>query len=80
MREPPSPNHHSTFVAQEEAAGFRDAAAVLARARAMAAQQLAVEPAVRAFVRKTIADIATVTTGQSPAVHHTVLSRMTDSF
>ena len=51
------------IILQEEVAGFKDAAAVLARARAMAAQQLAVEPAVRAFVRKAVADIATVTTG-----------------
>jgi hypothetical protein len=55
--------HYLACAVQDEAAGFKDAAAVLARARAMAAQQLAVEPAVRAFVRSAIADIATVTTG-----------------
>ena len=54
---------YTNIVLQEEVAGFKDAAAVLARARAMAAQQLAVEPAVRAFVRKAVADITTVTTG-----------------
>ncbi len=36
---------------------------MLARARAMAAQQLAVEPGVRSFVRRVIAERATLTTG-----------------
>lgn len=39
---------------------------MLARARAMAAQQLAVEPGVRNFVRRVIAERATLTTGACP--------------
>ena len=46
-----------------KAPGLGDAQKVLQRARSMVAQQLAVEPGVRAFLRRTLAEHATLSTG-----------------